>query len=301
MLQKINLRTLLCFGLVVLIFSIIFGCAAKKAFWGDEKTGFIFNYQLPKDQVWKYQATTKQSSTQEVMGQNYETTTDVVSDYRIKGVALDKEKNNISQVAMDSISLVIKTMQGELKPDFGTIIGKEFGLTFSPKGKKVSFSDPESIKVDFGPMAGKREAESFFRDLFPRLPDNPIKIGDTWSVTEERTEPQGGLKINIKTETVNTLAGFETLDNVECLKITAKTTGTLDGKGKQMGMDVNFEGDLEGSSVWYFAYKKSAFIRASSESLMEGTAALTGPQNLTVSVNQESKSEVKLVLPPSTK
>jgi hypothetical protein len=292
MFSKTNLRIFLLFGIIVLVLP---GCAGKKAFWGNEKTGFIFNYRLPQDQRWKYEAVTKQNSTQEVMGQSYESTTDIVANYTIKGVGLDKENNITSQVIMDSISIVTESRQGELKPDLSAIIGKNFGLTFSSKGKKVGFSDPESIKVSFGPMGGERSAESFFRDLFPKLPENPIKIGDSWTVDDERTEPQGGLNINIKTETVNTLAGLETLDNVECLKIATKTTGTLDGKGKQMGMDVDFEGDLDGSSVWYYAFKEGAFVKATSENVVEGTAALTGPQNLTVPVIQETKSEVKLV------
>ena len=292
---KTNFKILRSLCFLMLVIALIIGCAAKKQFWGDEKTGFIFNYRLPQDQVWKYEAKTNQSSAQEVMGQSYESSTDIVMNYSVKGVGLDEEQNITSQVVMDSMSMVIKSMQGELKPDISAILGKNFVLTFSPKGKKVGFSDPDSIKVDFGPAAGQRGAESFFRNLFPRLSGNPIKIGNSWTVNEERTEPQGGLNINIKTETVNTVAGFETIAETECLKITTKTTGTVDGKGNQMGADVDFEGDLEGSSVWYYAFKEGAFVKATAEIFVEGTAAVTGPQNLTVPITQETKSEVKLI------
>ena len=292
MFTKTILKTVLLMSIIILI---LFGCAGKKAFWGNEKTGFIFNYRLLQNQIWNYDAVTKQSSTQEVMGQSYESTTNIVADYSIKGLGFDKEKNITSQVMMDSISIVTESRQGEMKPDLSPIIGKSFGFTFSPKGEKIAFSNPDSIKVSFGPMGGQRNAESFFRNMLPKLPDTPIKIGDSWTVNEERMEPEGGLNINVKTETVNTVTGLETLDNVECLKITAKTTGMLDGKGKQMGMDVDFEGDLDGTSVWYYAYKEGAFVKATAENVVEGTAALTGPQNLTVPITQETKSEVKLV------
>ena len=122
----------------------------------NEKTGFVLNYRLPQDQVWKYEAKTNQISAQEVMGQSYESSTDIALNYSVKGVGLDEEQNITSQVVMDSMSMVIKSMQGELKPDISAILGKNFGLTFSPKGKKVSFSDPDSIKVDFGAAAGQR-------------------------------------------------------------------------------------------------------------------------------------------------
>ncbi len=182
-----------------------------------------------------------------------------------------------------------------MKPDLSAIVGKNFGLTISPKGKKISFSDPESIKVDFGPMGGKRDAESFFKNLFPKLPDNPMKIGQSWTVSEEKMEPQSGLNINIKSESVNTLVALETVDGMECLKITTKTTGTMDGKGNQGGMDIDFEGDLEATSTWFYAYKKGIFVSANSENLVEGTAVVAGGQNMTIPITQESKTEVKLI------
>ena len=131
MFSKTNLRFILAVTLIIFALSFIFGCAAKKQFWGDEKSGFIFNYNHPKDQVWTYHATTNQVSTQEVMGQSYVTTTDITADYSINGAGIDGEKNIISNVKMDSIKMAIKSMQGESKPDLGAIVGKSFGLTFS--------------------------------------------------------------------------------------------------------------------------------------------------------------------------
>jgi len=47
------------------------------------------------------------------------------------------------------------------------------------------------------------------------------------------TEKVGGGEIAINLESFNTLEGFETVDGLECAKITVKITGTLEGRGSR--------------------------------------------------------------------
>ena len=114
-------------------------------------------------------------------------------------------------------------------------------------------------------------------------------------MTEKDTVNQGGLDIVVDTETTNTVDGLETVDGMECLKIAGKITFTLEGSGQQMGADVLFEGDGDGTATWYFAYKKGVFVKSNNEMLMEGTATVSGGQNMTIPITQETKVEVKLV------
>jgi len=86
---------------------------------------------------------------------------------------------------------------------------------------------------------------------------------------------------------------------MECLKITSKSKGTVDGTGERMGMGMNIEGDTDATITWYFAYKLGTFVKAESESFMESTIAISGPTNMTMPMTQETKSEVKLILPPA--
>jgi len=277
-----------------MLLSLVITCAGKKPFWGDETSGFIMTYQLAKDQKLKYEANTTQKQTMEMMGQSMETVTTVVSKYSITGVKLDEKKNINSTVNMQEASIKVKSPMGEQTLDLSAIMNKDFGLIFSGCGKKVAFSNPENIEVNMG-MAGKRSAESFFRNLLPRLASKPIKIGESWTVDEIDTVKEGGLDILVDSKTTHTLAGLENIDNLECMKITAKATVVLEGAGQQMGADVNFEGDGEMNATWYFAYKKGVFVKSKNSMLMEGTATVTGPQNMTIPMTQETTIEVNLV------
>ena len=218
-----SIRIIVSLLIVMTAVSLIISCAGKKPFWGDEKTGFILAYQLPKDQVWKYEANTTQKQTMEMMGQSMETVTGVTSKYSITGVKLDEDKNISSTVNMQEASIKVKSPMGEQTVDLSAILNKDFGLTFTRCGKKVSFSNPEKIEVNMG-MAGKRSAESFFKNLLPRLATNPVKIGESWTVNEIDTVKEGGMDIAVDTKTTNTLQGLEKIDDLECMKITAKAT-----------------------------------------------------------------------------
>jgi hypothetical protein len=290
----INTRTICSLLIVFLAISLIISCAGKKPPWGDAKTGFILSYNLAKDQVWKYDTKTTQVQTMEMMGNAMETTTNVASIYTITGLGLNEKKQITTQVKMDSASIKAKSPRGEQEIDLSAIVDKDFGLTLGRYGKKVSFSNPNNIEVDMGP-GGKRSAEDFFRNVVPRLTPEPVKVGGSWKVTEKDTVNQGGLDIVVDTETTNTIESTETVEGMECLKIASKVSFVLEGSGQQMGADVLFEGDGDGKSTWYYAFKKGAFVKSNTEMLMEGTASVSGGQNMTIPITQETKIEVKLV------
>ncbi|HEX9974288.1 MAG TPA: hypothetical protein VGD14_19620, partial [bacterium] len=79
------------------------------------------------------------------------------------------------------------------------------------------------------------------------------------------------------------------------VKVTAKSTGKLDGEGEQMGANLYFEGDIETKDVWYFAYKEGIFVKSISEGMTEGNVAVTGAQKMTIPMTMETKFETKLV------
>lgn len=275
---------------------------AKKPFWGNEATGFILNYRLNPNQEWKYQMTSDQNMTMEQMGQTINIKTELMTNYTIKGAGLNQQKNLQATFTLDTMSIVMGSSFGQNKMDLSGIIGKSFRLAFTPKGKELEYTETEGFDIDFGMMGGgKQNISNNFRSIFPDLPQHPIKIGDSWITRDTLTIPQGGLQINVKNETTNKLEGKEIVNGIECLKFTSKAKGTVDGSGERMGMNMTIEGDTEGTSTWYFAYKMGNFIQSESEGLMESTIAISGPTNMTMPMNQETRALVKLVLPAATK
>lgn len=292
--DKINFRALGAILVVIFVIVLIFSCAANKPSWGDAVNGYHLQYYLPKGETLKYKAHSTQSSRQEMMGQAMEFTRESNSYYSLTGDGADKEKNIISKVKMDSIIIKIKSPQGERNLDASDIVGKDFTLILSSIGKRIKFIDPESLKVNFG-MGGEMEAERFFQDLLPELTTNPVKVGDSWTVFETDTVNEGGLDIVVKSEIKNNVAESGLFEGIDCLKISSIITLTLEGSGQQMGADIFFEGDGEGNASWYYAYKKGVFVRGETEMLMEGTATVSGPQNMTIPITHETKASTSLL------
>ncbi|NOZ61005.1 MAG: hypothetical protein GXO74_04945 [Calditrichaeota bacterium] len=290
-----SLRTILGVLFILLVFSIMLACAGKKPAWGDEKTGFILTYRFPADQVLKYETNQTQKMTQEMMGQSIDVNSKMYSVTFLKGAGIDEQKNFLVKIGFDTLSMATKARGQNIKPDVSKIVGHEFNMTLSPQGKKLAFNDPESLKISFGPMVGSRGAEDFFRNPLPVLPAQPVKFGATWTDTDSTKMKQAGMDISVRSKTVNTLEKLEVLDGIECLKVTSKITGSLEGSGSQMGADIDFEGDLDGSATWYFDFRNGKLVQSENSMQMDGTVTVSGPQNMTIPMTQETTTKVHLI------
>lgn len=287
---------------MILLLFILWGCASQKAFWGSADSGFILNYRMDKGTTLQYAISGTINQSMEMMGQSMDTKTDFLSKYSIKINDIDKQNNYLTTITIDDMSIKANNPQGSINPDLSSIIGKKFGLTASPKGKELEFSGVDSITIDMGQMAGgKQSVKNYFREVFTDLPQKPVKIGDTWTSKEERTEPQGGMQVHMVMNANHKLLGYEKVDGMECLKIETKGKGTLDGSGERNGAQLSFEGDLETNSTWFFAYKKGILIKANSDSFMEATIAVSGPADMTIPMTQDTKSVLKLATPQPAK
>ena len=293
MFHKDTFKTWIVFLPVIMAIFILAGCAAKLPIWGNQQTGLILQYRMAEDLALKYQLTIEQAQDVEVMGQQMKTETKGEIAFTVKSKGL-KENNQQLGITIDSMKIKINSPQGELTPDMTTVEGKSFDMIMSRLGKELDLSGAESIQYDLG-QAGKRDVASNFQAIFPDLADKPIKVGDTWTSKDTITEKVGSGEIKISLESLNTLAGFETVGGLECAKITAKITGTLEGGGEQMGADLAFKGEIEGSETWYFAYKEGLFVNQKADVSTKGSVSVSGPQEMSIPMAQNMRIETKLV------
>ena len=293
MIRKQNFQARLVLVLVIPVIAISAGCAAKRPFWGNPETGLILQYLMPENQVLKYQTSMASTQNMEIRGQQVEAKSNQTSVFSVTSKG-QKGDNHQLKITIDSMSVNATSPQGKLSPDMSSVIGKSFDMTLSFLGKELDLSGAEAIQYDMGP-GGKRNIAPVFQTIFPDMAGRPVRIGDTWTTTDTMTEKIGNVDINLNFDSLNTLEGFETVNGLECVKITAAVTGTLDGKGKEGNVDLSFEGKIEGSDTWYFAYKKGLFVKDIFQGFAKATATVTGPQNMTIPITQKSKIETKLI------
>jgi len=287
--EKIKLAV----GLVIVVLILLTGCAARKNFWGDPSTGLILQYRMDDGQTVKYSFSEKAIQSMDMMGQTIEVESEkgVLFSMQAEGF---KENQNQLNVTVDSMSVNSVSMQGDISGDMSNVIGKSFSMSLSSLGKEADFSGIEAIKYTLGPQ-GERGISADFETFFPNLAGIPLKTGETWTSKDTMHINEGGMELILFFDYENTLAGFETLQGFECAKITSKYTGTLTGEGSQMGADLTFEGDMEGTDTWYFAYKKGILIQTDVQGFTESTIAVTGPQNMTIPMTMDITVKVRHV------
>jgi hypothetical protein len=293
MIGKRVVQTQLLIVTAIIVVALLAGCAVKKEIWGDPKSGLNLTYRMEENQILKYQVSAEEIQQLDMMGQTMETTSKSGIQFSLQSKGL-KEGNLLLGITVDTMNINVSGgMAGNITPDLGTVIGKSFQMTLSPLGAEGGFSGTEELQYQLGP-SGKRNIDSSFKDIFPDLADKSVKIGDTWTKTGDVTEKAGNIDVHVITESVNTLQGLETVNGLECVKIEAKTTGTIDGSGEQMGNKFTFKGTVKGSSTWYFAYKKGIFVSRKSNSDTEGTVEVTA-MGMTIPMKSKSKSEFNLI------
>lgn len=248
-------------------------------------------YKMPAGRALTYQAKTEEAQVMDVMGQAMDTHTTTTATFSFKSKGL-KEKNLLLASTVDDMAIEIgSSMQGNVSPDVSSIKGKSFDMVLSPFGAEVDVTGAEALT--FSVEGETRNLANGFKQFFPDLPGKPVKVGDSWPASSSVQEKMTSMTIQVETQYVHTLDGFETVDGMECAKISSQVTGTISGSGSQMGQDMAFAGTSKGKDTWYFAVKEGIFVKVTSESTSEVSIDVPAA-GMTIPMTMTSKSEVKL-------
>ncbi|MCK5186324.1 MAG: hypothetical protein KAR43_04260, partial [Deltaproteobacteria bacterium] len=120
-------------------------------------------------------------------------------------------------------------------------------------------------------------------NLYPRLPEKKLKVGDSWTQKQEFPQSQ----VNIVTEAHYTLSGKEQKNGYNCAVIDSTISMIIEG-GDQAKMSIS--GDGKGSGTIHIAYEKGILINSEAEMdfNMSISAPLpTGQQEIPTSTHQK--------------
>ena len=252
----------------------------------------VLEYKMAEGRVLQYQLTSYAKEVADVMGQTIEAETKTKSDYsfRPKG---QKENNHLLEVTVNDMEMAISSAQGSLSPDMSPVKGKTFDMVLSPLGAEVDVSGAEAIT--FNVEGSTRNIAAGFKVFFPDLPGRPVKVGDSWPSNYKIDDKSSTMTITVLIDSVNTLDGFDTVEGLECARISSKFTGSMSGSGRLQGADMALSGTVKGTDVAYFAPREGIYVQSKTDMVREATASLNVPQNLSVFSTQTTTMEVKLV------
>lgn len=278
-------RLVLASAILVLAAGAVMAAVAS----GTPAASVTLEYKMPSGQVLRYETKEDQRQIIDMMGQVVETSTSSASKFSVQAKGR-QDKNHLLGVTIDEMTINISGMQGDMSPDMAPVRGKGFDMVLSPLGVEVDVTGAKALTYESAD--GTRNLSPGFKVFFPDLPGKSVKVGDTWPAKYTIEEQTDSMDIRIDIDSVNTLDGFETVDGMECARITAKNTGTITGTGSQQGQELQFSGTLTGTDTWFFAVKEGLYVGSKGESGGDMTIAVAG---MTIPATQTITSEIKLV------
>lgn len=270
--------------LVVIVLVVAWVTAAL----GQES--YTLEHKFEKGKTYRYHATANSRMTQEMGGQEMRVAMDAWFVPKVSLENMTPEGNIVLVYSADSAKTHIKAPNMDSTMVLNNIIGKRSRLTITPTGEVLKRETIDSVKAD------RMMSSIGLRELvrLPRLAAGPVKMGDTWNVTQADTNEMGGGKIVTTTKTVYTLAGKEKVQGHDCLKVTYNGTAATAGKGSMMGMELFVEGTGKSAGTFYFDPAKGMFVRNDSKTETETTMAATGQQNMTIPISATTEMSLSL-------
>jgi hypothetical protein len=277
---------------------LLAGCAARKGAPGAPGAPAAgaaakLEYHFPPGKPVTYTSTEDMTQTMQVMNQYMNTESKKSLTFTITPGEVKNGKQALS-IRVDSLSLSLTTPQGDFTADASQTVGKSFDMALTAVGEELDITGAELVQYSMGP-AGQRDVKSDFQSIFPNLAGKPVKIGDTWTVSDTTDVDEGGMKLTIITDNVNTFAGYEDVDGIQCARITTTSKGTVKGGGEQQGMKVTIDSTLDGNDIWFFAADRGLLAKITGDVAMAGTVQVGGAQGMSIPMKQQMKTGLVLV------
>jgi hypothetical protein len=280
----------------------------KQSVWGDAKNGFILSYRPNVGDSYVY-----------IIEQTAENTN--IMEGRDRSSEAEKPNGSISKFVFEletkkvdsliSFILTVDTIaysfigpEGTTAIDYGDIKGKKAHAIMTPKGEQrdmVAIDSFPTPKTGDQPIKGVKKGAKLPGLILPliKVPDKPIKLGDTWYETKLDTNThidtthQSTHMLFHDSKIKYSVLGEEKKMGLTCLCLKVEVKYSRKSQIKMQNFETNSEGKGEVTSNLWFAYKKGVLVEYNTTDFFEeiGRSAQTNMTSL-----HKSKIETSLKL-----
>lgn len=271
-------------------------CLMAGLAWAGAAGIYKLTFGMKKGQRLVYKMKTSTEQSMEMMGREMSSSVTGFTVMHLDVEDVNKAGDITFVYALDSMQTKVKNAMMGMDSTFTNppgLIGKRTRQIINATGKKLSSVVLDSVKLS-GVMAQVSGGRQNNANLI-ELAGKEIKTGESW--TSERTDTlnQAGGKMLVTSSTTYTVGSeVDTLGH-KCVRLMTKGKATIKGEGAQMGAKLFFEGSGPTTGVVYFAPKEGLLVAMTSDSDLEMTIAVTGPQNMTIPQTTATKISLALV------
>ena len=249
-------------------------------------------YKYPADKAVRYLTNSTMVQIMDVQGQTMQTDVNSAFGCSVKSAGI--VDNNLKlEIAVDTIGQTSNSPMGGSGGAVQGIKGKSCILLITPDGKVADMSGAAGLTYSIE-GSGETNLSQTLGDFFPRLPENPVKTGDTWNLTDSLMTISTNMTMKTVDQSVNKVEGFETVNGIECARITGQHTGTMTMAVQNQGMDIFIKGPYSGISEYLFAVKEGYLVKLTSSTKVKGNLEISSMgMEMPIGIEMKAVTEMK--------
>lgn len=276
--------------LPLLLFPVfILACASgggKMSLAEMGEKGIKLNYNPKAGSSARYQMSSDQKVSQEIMGQEQHFST---NSKNVVNMTVSSVSSNSISYSLDYESLdVTSNMPNAPNMDSfkSKLLNAKINIDSDKLGNVSKITGLEELKeTSLG-----ANLEVSLKNIFPIFSYDELKIGDSWTKDTKESVTSGPLEITIVNKTTYTLTGIEQAQSRECFKIDYETKTTLSGSGNQSGADLTYDGVGKETGEIFFDYNDGIVVSQSSSQSSEGVVVVVAQgMDIPTSTSEVSK------------
>ncbi|MBW3661033.1 MAG: hypothetical protein KY397_05295 [Gemmatimonadetes bacterium] len=226
---------------------------------------------------------------QTVNGQ--EQVSDIESYWRFATTVESSEGEDVTiSVVHDSISVVSPAAQQPL--DFAGLYGVPLRIRMTDRGEVEEVVLPDSLPEGLGRV----DLRTAYGSFYPVLPAEEVQPGFTWADSTEVRTTQNGMDVTVMRINTYTVAGSETAEGREAVRVDFEAAFDIAGSGNQQGAEISLSGTGRGSGRFFIAPEPGLYLGGEEDTEMAMDAFVSaGEQNLLIPIAQTRSETVDLV------
>lgn len=225
-------------------------------------------YKYAGDKPVTYIYTSAMAQIMDMQGQTMQTDVNSAFGCSVKSAGM-QGNNLVLEITADTLGQTTNSPMGGGGVSVADVKGKSCKIIISPEGKAIDFAEATAITF-VQSDGGESNLGQSLNDFFPRLPEKPVKPGDTWNATDSSTTQTATMTQTIINNSINKLEGIETINGVECAKILRESTGTFIVSMQTQGMDIKIKGPFTRTEETMFAVKEGRLVSQASSMKVTG-------------------------------
>jgi hypothetical protein len=244
-----------------IIFLVICSACGTRSLVSDD--GYTLRYQMETGDMFTVTSLMTMNSVTTQMGTDVNA--DINSETTTAFTVLSGGKDKLQlKMKFDQASQKMSGPMGGGSTDFSSLIGKEVEFALMPVGNAEAFRGLEAlpeITTATGETMNAAMYKMIIENTFFDMPEQPVKVGDTWSEEDSTEIPIGESKLSSQGTTIYRVVEEVEMDGLQCLKIEIDGEQTMSGEFEQNGMPLALSRSTKSTGTIYFAYEKGMYTQ----------------------------------------